>query len=409
MRLLLIVLCLLSLPSGVNAYERGAWQKNEAAIVLLQQEQYAAALDLLLQAATEIPSNEVLRKNIAISYFGAGQQQIIAGDFVRAAELLQQGKEYNGSESRLWLMRGLALMKNGNFAEAEGELNEAWAMSGDEPEVLQQLGQLYYVTDRMPEAITIWQRALVLDPQNHGLSHLLGKAQREQKVEKELERNYSGHFILSYAEHGKVDIGGEILDALENAYTWAGAKLSHYPERQIPVILYTQRQFSGLTGSPEWAAGLYDGKIRLSIGGLTQVTAGVRSLLAHEFMHVMVMEMAGNRVPFWLNEGLAELAAREQDDPQLTHLQAAVNADQLFSVVELQGAFRDISAERVSLAYEQSYSFVHYLIERFGWYEMGTLLQTLKAGALPAAAIEQTYGGYGLDLEQLESDWRRQL
>ena len=394
---------------ALHASERGAWQKNEAAVALLSQQQFAQALTLLLEADSEIPGNRVIRQNIAISYLGAAEQQMHAGAYARAAELLQQGKAYNDAEAHLWLLRGIALMRNGNLGEAESELNEAWAMTGDEPQVLQQLGQLYYATDRMFEAVDIWQKALALDPGNGSLAARLVKAKRELQVEKELERNYSGHFILSYAENRKADIGGEVLDALEEAYTWAGAKLGHYPDRQTPVILYTQRQFSGLTGSPEWAAGLYDGKIRLSIGGLTRVGDNVRALLAHEFMHVMVYEMAGNRVPFWLNEGLAELAAREQANPSLVHLEAAVAEGRLFGLAELEGSFRGIDPKRIGLAYEQSFSFVHYLVERFGWYQMAELLPLFKSSTSTAAALGQVYGDYGVSFDSLEQDWQRRL
>ncbi len=408
--LVLLILLSLSLPTfDLDAYERGVWQKNEAAIKLLNQQQFEQALALLIEADRESPDNAVIRKNIAMGYFGAGQQQIHAGNYGRAAELLQEGKGYNDQEPRLWLLRGIALMKNGTFGEAESELNEALAMTGDEPRVLGQLGQLYYETDRMFEAVDIWQRALFLDSGNASLAARLEKAERELKVEKELDRYYSGHFILSYAENSKADVGGAILDALEEAYTWSGAKLGHYPERQTPVILYTQHQFSGLTGSPEWAAGLYDGKIRLSIGGLTRVSSNVKALLAHEFMHVMVREMAGNRVPFWLNEGLAELAAREQDNPALVQLEATLADGKLFAMQELEGEFRAIAPKRIGLAYEQSYSFVSYLIDRFGWYQMAELLPLFKSGSGTRDAIDLVYGDYGVGFVSLERDWRRQL
>ncbi len=395
--------------SALYAYEQNALQKNQAAVELLNQQQFEQALGLLLEADNEVAGNPVIRKNIAVGYLGAGQQQIHAGDYARAAELLQEGKAFAAEVSLIWLLRGIALMRNGTFAEAESELNEAWAMRGDEPLVLQQLGRLYYETDRMVEAIDIWQRALSLDPGNEPLAAQLEKAQRELKVEKELDRNYSGHFILSYAENRKADIGGEILDALEEAYTWAGAKLGHHPERQTQVILYTQRQFRGLTGSPDWAAGLYDGKIRLSIGGLTRVGDHVEALLAHEYMHVVVREMAGNQVPFWLNEGLAEVAAREQDSPALSQLAAALAGEALFELEELEGAFRRIETKRVKLAYEQSYSFVSYLIDRFGWYQMTELLPLFKGGLTSSEALKQVYGDYGVSITSLERDWRRQL
>lgn len=408
----LLLLCLFALlfpRFDLHANERGVWQKNEAAIELFNQQQFGPALKLLLEAEKELSSNLVIRKNIAAGYLGAGRQQIHVGDYKKAAELLQNGKVYNDQDSRLWLLRGIALMRNGIFAEAESELNEAWAMSGDEPQVLQHLGRLYYETDRMLEALELWQRALSLDPDNKSLAVQLEKAQREQRVEKDLDRNYSGHFILSYAENSKDDIGGETLDALEEAYTWAGAKLGHYPERQTPVILYTHRQFSGLTGSPEWAAGLYDGKIRLPIGGLTRVGSKVKALLSHEFMHVMVRDMAGNRVPFWLNEGLAELAAREQDNPSLVHLEAALVDGTLFKFAVLEGAFRTLDSKRIGLAYEQSYSFVRYLVDRFGWYQMAELLPLFKSGSTAQEAINRVYGDYGASYLSLEQDWRRQL
>ena len=152
MRFLSLLFCLF-LPLltcfELHASELGVWQKNEAAIKLFNQHQFGQALELLLEADREQPSNSVIRKNIAAGYLGTGQQQIQAGDYENAAELLQRGKQYNDQNSRLWLARGIALMRNGSFAEAESEFNEAWAMSGDEPQVLQHLGRLYYDTDRM--------------------------------------------------------------------------------------------------------------------------------------------------------------------------------------------------------------------------------------------------------------------
>lgn len=406
----LLFLFLLAVSStDLFAYERGVWQKNEAAIALIEQQQFDQALQILLEALIEMPDNDALSRNIAACYLGVAHQQLGAGQNEDAAQLARAGKEYNDQDARLWLVRGTALLRNGLHLEAESELNEAWAMSGDEPQVLQQLGQLYYETDRMFEAIDIWQKALNINPENALLAERLEKVQRELAVEKELERYYSGHFILSFDENGKADIGGQILDALEEAYTWAAAKLGYYPERQTPVILYTQRQFSGLTGSPEWVAGLYDGKIRLPIGGLGQVGGSVKALLAHEFMHVMVRDMAGNKVPYWLNEGLAEIAARELDDPALVHLGAAADQGHLFPLDELNVAFRGIATNRIALAYEQSYSFVRYLIDRFGWFQMAELLRQYKNGATNVEAFERVYGDYAADFSSLERDWRRQL
>ena len=407
--LCLLLLALLLRPAGaLHAYGTDPWKKNEEAIALIEQHKFDGAIKILRQLEVEVPDKAV-RLNLAVAYLGAAQQQFHSGQYKQAADLALAGREYNDGDARFWLLRGTALYRQGKFGEAESELNEAWTLSGDEPQVLSQLGQLYYDTDRMDQAIDLWRRARELAPDDKVLAAKLAQAEREQRVEGKLERTYSAHFILSYAENQKAAIGGAILDALEEAYTWAGARLGHYPERQVTVILYTQRQFAGLTGSPDWAAGLYDGKIRLPIGGLTRVDAQVRALLSHEFMHVMVYEMAGSKAPFWLNEGLAEIAGREASAPPLRHLEAALEKKRLLPLQTLGGDFRQIDTKQIGLAYEQSYAFTAYLIDRFGWYQMTELLNALRSGLAVDAAIAGVYGDYGVDLAQLDRDWRQQL
>ncbi len=175
------------------------------------------------------------------------------------------------------------------------------------------------------------------------------------------------------------------------------------------MILYTREQFQGLTDSPGWATGLYDGKIRLSIGGLTQIDAPVKALLAHEFMHVAVHELAGKHVPVWLNEGLAEIAARQWEDPSSAIAVPDLENQALFPLTELNGSFRDIDAHKIHLAYAQSADFVAYLIARFGWYPFSELLPLFKSGLSAAQAFDKVYGDYAVSLASLEADWRRQL
>jgi tetratricopeptide (TPR) repeat protein len=393
----------------LSAYERGAWQKHETALALFNAGQFERALRLLQEVNSVLPENLAVRKNLVMAALGAGQQQLHAGNYLHAAELLQIGKGVDGQESRLWLLRGIALLKSSRLGEAEAELNEAWAISGDEPQVLQHLGQLYYLTDRMEDAVNAWQRSLALAPDNFSLQRQLEKVQRELVVENELSRNYSGHFILSYADAGQSDVSGDILDALEEAYTWVGSHLHHYSESRTLVILYTREQFQGLTDSPGWATGLYDGKIRLSIGGLTQIDAPVKALLAHEFMHVAVHELAGKHVPVWLNEGLAEIAARQWEDPSSAIAVPDLENQALFPLTELNGSFRDIDAHKIHLAYAQSADFVAYLIARFGWYPFSELLPLFKSGLSAAQAFDKVYGDYAVSLASLEADWRRQL
>ena len=57
-----------------------------------------------------------------------------------------------------------------------------------------------------------------------------------------------------------------------------GRGLSYYPDHEIQVILYSGQQFQEVTDAPGWSGGIYDGKIRIPIGGIEQETPGLRRL-----------------------------------------------------------------------------------------------------------------------------------
>jgi hypothetical protein len=58
---------------------------------------------------------------------------------------------------------------------------------------------------------------------------------------------------------------------------------------------------------PDWAAGAYDGKIRIPVGGLktVQEAAGLLNVIVHEMTHAFLHRMAPLGLPLWFNEGIA--------------------------------------------------------------------------------------------------------
>jgi len=124
-------------------------------------------------------------------------------------------------------------------------------------------------------------------------------------------------FVLSYDAEREPDLSADLLDVLNQAYVEVGMNLNSYPPGQIPVLIYTRRDFSRITASPGWAAGLYDGKIRIPLGGVNRVSAPLRAILFHEYTHVVVRTLSGNRCPTWLNEGMAEQIGRSQFRPAI--------------------------------------------------------------------------------------------
>ena len=80
--------------------------------------------------------------------------------------------------------------------------------------------------------------------------------------------------------------------------------------RKIDVVLYSPEQFKTVTRLPAWAVGIYDGRIKVPLGGTAATADDLERVLEHELVHAIVAAIAGPTVPAWLNEGLATALER---------------------------------------------------------------------------------------------------
>lgn len=393
-------------PAGAAGPEAALVRSSEQ----MARKEYRQAVETLHQALAAHPYSAELRRALAEGYFGLGMEHLQARRFADAASVLQEGTEYAGAEEgRFRLLRGYALFRAGDLGAAEGELNTARALTEDEPQVLELLGQVYYAGGRLHEALQVWEEALAKQPENGDLAARLEKTRRELRVEEAMERNAGGNFTISYDGAVHDDLGGQVLEALEEAYNEVGRDLGFYPVVEVPVLLYTQRDFAELTGAPDWAGGLYDGKIRIPVGGLTAMNDQLRAVLQHEYTHVALHYLTGGRCPLWLNEGLAEVAERRYFDPPLQALPAAAVADKLLPWSRIERSFEGLSPAEVKLAYEQSYSLVSFFIGQYGWHKMADVLAEIAAGRPAPEAIGRALADYAVDYDTFLTQWRARL
>jgi Flp pilus assembly protein TadD len=382
-------------------------QLNSRGVELIRQGQFEQAVDLLEQARRKLPSNGVVRENLAVSYLGLGTRQIEAGRYEAAAETMRKGRTYAADDARFWFFRGLALYQLGRHQEAESELSEARAMGGN-PETLHLLGQVYYASGRLEQAIEVWWEALETGGGDEKLAALVNRTMEELKVEQTMKNEVGSNFVISYDGRAHPELGEQVLEVLEAAYNDIGRDLDFYPQVQVPVLLYTQRDFSELTGSPDWSGGLYDGKIRIPVGGVAAMNAQLRAVLYHEYVHVVVRYMTSGRCPVWLNEGLAEVAGRQHHDAPLDRLRRGQSGNGLIPFERLESSFAALPSEQAELAYQQSYSLVHYMLDQFQWYKMAELLRALGEGKSITGAVDQVLGEFAVDYAGLQAAWRRQ-
>jgi hypothetical protein len=178
-----------------------------------------------------------------------------------------------------------------------------------------------------------------LTPSASDIRARLDRIRKEHKAKKNFNRDVSSHFLIKFEGREKIEAGRIVSWILEDECGELGGVLSYYPDREIQIILYSEHLFQEVTDAPGWSGGAYDGKIRISVGGIEQETPGLRSLLYHEYTHAVVRSVTP-RCRTWLNEGLAQYFEGRQVDPrQREVLMQIAQSGRLPSLKNLEGSF----------------------------------------------------------------------
>jgi len=403
--LLLLLITLSARPASAGDPLSYSTQAQE----LVSHGELDKALEGLKRGFSLYPYDEQLKRNLSVVYAQIAQRELKLGRYAQSAAYFAEARDLSREPSPdsafLTLMRGIALYLDKNYDSARAEL----AQAGDAAKPLFFLGRISYDTGDLPGALALWRRALEQDPGDKATLALIQKAERELPVESKMDKGYSSMFDLSFDAELPQGLAGEVLDALESAYNSVGADLGLFPTTRIPVLLYAKRDYSSVTAGPDWSGGLYDGKIRLPVGGVTRITAQMRSILFHEFTHVLIAQLTGGNVPTWLNEGLAEIEGRKEFAHPEPEFARAAQEGRLLPLSAISGSFGSMSGAEAGLAYQQSYSLVNFMVSRYGWYAMQGILKGLGERATIEAAVAQALSDWSLDLPAVVREWRASL
>jgi hypothetical protein len=135
-------------------------------------------------------------------------------------------------------------------------------------------------------------------------------------AEEGMRRESSRHFVVLHEREVPRELVQGFIEELDAAFDALHDRLGEYPRDEITVLLYAKSAFRSVTRAPEWSGGIYDGKIRVPVGGLATVqeAIGLRATLIHEMTHAFLFRMAPVGLPLWFHEGLA--TAFEGWDPE---------------------------------------------------------------------------------------------
>ena len=329
------------------------------------------------------------RQQLAIAYNNYGVELGKQGQWTQAVQQLQDAirlddsnTQFKANLSRIYFNEAQVAYQHHEINEASDALDHAIDLNPDLAQAYTLRGMIEYDRQRLKEAKAAWERAFELDPTQAQLAQRLAQVTKELPVESKFERLSQFSFDLRYEERLERPAGFDVQEALLQARRDVGSDFSCWPQHKIVVLVYSAESFRALRhDTPEWVAGEFDGKIRVPLPDVQLGPAAVRQIAYHEYTHAVIYELTGTKCPTWLNEGLAEYEGQTQKAQSLSHLVKAHQAGRLVPLAKLSDAFaRTLSAEEVVLAYEQSYSVVAYLIDRYAFWRIRRLLRALAEG-----------------------------
>jgi tetratricopeptide (TPR) repeat protein len=315
----------------------------------------------------------------------AGWDALAAGRTTAAAAAFEQALGSDPNNARLHMGAGLAAFLEHRDVDARQELTRALQMDGSLTQARSALAQVLYRAGELFGAIDELERVVAAQPANADARAALDRWRQEADLRNRSETAGDPRFNVFYQGPAQAELATEILASLDRAYWRVGGVLGIYPAKSIPVVLYTTQQFVDVTRSPAWAAAAYDGTIRVPTAGALADRDELDRVLAHEFTHALVAELAPSGVPLWLNEGLASALERAGID-------WAARARELggaLPVTALPASFGSLSGSDAQRAYASSAAAVERLIAMAGGGAIVNLLRDLGRGMEFAAAFER--------------------
>jgi hypothetical protein len=269
------------------------------------------------------------------------------------------------------------------------------------------LGLAYYQNDRVQLALQEFTRAKELNESDPELDSLIKAATRQVSVEADFSSSGSTHFNMRYeGQKATPQLREAILATLERHFEDLVSTLNVLPRDSIAVVLYTNESYFDVTQAPNWTGAINDGKLRIPISGVSQLTPELSRVLKHELAHSFIAQATGGRCPVWLNEGIAQMVepkSAAQYLPFLIQLFATGNQMPLRS---LEGSFIGYSSVQASTAYAESLGYVDYIRKTYGISRITDLMRNLNEGESSEEALKSVIHD---DYSQLEYEYSRQL
>jgi tetratricopeptide (TPR) repeat protein len=335
-----------------------------------------APLLLCATLGAQIDPRAALIERAAWTALNAGQARAAADGF-------REALASDPKNARLHLGAGMAASLERRDADARDEFERALTLDPKLAQARALLGQVQYRLGDRLLAVRTYETLVAMTPDDRDARATLERWRREADLHDRMDQAVGSHFTVRFEGPAEAELAAEALEALDRAYWRIGQLLGTYPSEPIAVVLYTGEQFRDITRAPSWAAGAYDGVIRVPMRGALDKREELDRVLSHEFTHALIRTLASRGVPTWLNEGLA--TALESGDLGWAEKQVAVQPP--VPLRALQGGFAKFTGGQAQLAYATSALAARRLLDEAGGFAVANLLRDLGEGIAFDAAF----------------------
>jgi tetratricopeptide (TPR) repeat protein len=337
----------------------------------------------------------------ATGYFLAGKFESDHGNFPQARQYYESALRFQPDNSTLLIYYAATLLQTGLAPQALPYAERAVHAAPDSPDALAMLGFAQFASDHTPDAIRSWKKSLALRP-DATVSKYLERAERESKAESDFSQRESSHFNLHFeGKETSETFRRDLLATLDADYDDLARDFSYWPRNNIAVTLYTQQTFFDVTRAPSWSGAINDGKLRIPVNGVSNITPELARVLKHELTHSFVAQMSSNRCPTWLNEGIAQLEEGKSSSSNGHALAQLFGAGAEIPFNMLEGSFMNFSGPEAGTAYAESLAAVEYIHDTYGMGDIQRIFERLSQGGTTEATLRGTIHS---DYRQLRDD-----
>jgi tetratricopeptide (TPR) repeat protein len=326
---------------------------------------------------------------LAAAHYVAAQFLLGKGSTDSAIDQYRQALVFAPDNVGLLLNLVVLYLRESQFTTALDPLERARRAAPNSADVAKLTGWAYYGANKMDQAIAEWKRAQRLRP-DPDVAQALEKAERDKAEEESYREGETAHFDLKYYGGANPDLARGILRALEDDFRDLESQLDYTPHEPIAVILYTEQSFGDITRAPGRVGALNDGRLRIPVQGLNDVTPDLARVLKHELTHSFVGQKSHGRAPTWLQEGIAQWMEGRRSAAAAGALVEAAGQGAAPPLTSMEGSWMGLSGNSAALAYTWSLAAVESIIDAGGVSDISRLLERIATSPSTEAAMRET-------------------